>query len=193
MAWNSKSLEPDIVDGHMLVHPGRGDPRKQESGSFFFALSDTSLSGWGNYRNCQGLKNTSLVSHNLYILRWGHSHFCRLVSTLNQQLRPRPSRPSGPSRSSRSSRPSRPSRSSRSSRTKLNCDHLLILGRLPHSISSFHLQKKSIFPDCFIFPIWCPWFKIVLNQRGWDKYSTLIFSRTLRCQLWSITCHKNKS
>ena len=46
MEWNAKSLEPDIVDRHMLVHPGRGDPRKQESSSFFFALNDTSLSGW---------------------------------------------------------------------------------------------------------------------------------------------------
>ena len=46
MEWNEKSLEPDIVDGHMLVHPGGGDPRKKESSSFFFALSDTSLSGW---------------------------------------------------------------------------------------------------------------------------------------------------
>ena len=152
--------------------------REKRRAAVFSSLSATlpCPGGWSNYRTCQGLKNTSWVSHNLYISRWGHSHFCRLVSTLTQQLRPRPPR------SSRSSRSSRPSRSSRSSWTKLNCDHLLILGRLPHSISSFHLQKKSIFPYCFICSIWCPWFKIVPNQRGWDKYLTLIFS-------W----HKNKS
>ena len=146
--------------------------REKRRAAVFSSLSATlpCPGGWSNYRTCQGLKNTSWVSHNLS--RWGHSHFCRLVNTLTQQLRPR---------SSRSSRSSRPSRSSRSSWTKLNCDHLLILGRLPHSISSFHLQKKSIFPDCFICPIWCPWFKIVPNQQGWDKYLTLIFS-----------CHKNK-
>ena len=68
MKWNAKSLEPDIVDGHMLVHPGRGDPRKQESSSFFFALSDTSLSGRSNYRTCQGLKKFFLgISQSIYI------------------------------------------------------------------------------------------------------------------------------
>ena len=56
MEWNAKSIEPDIMDGHMLVHPGRGDPRKKKSGSFFFALNDTSLSGWSDFPGCQGLK-----------------------------------------------------------------------------------------------------------------------------------------
>ena len=35
--------QPDVVNGDMLVHPGRGDPREEEGGRLFFALNSAPL------------------------------------------------------------------------------------------------------------------------------------------------------
>ena len=63
------------MDGHMLIHPGRGDPRKKEGGSFFFTLCTAPLRY--THDNPPIWKGVILNSH----------YFCRLVG-IRKQLRP---------------------------------------------------------------------------------------------------------
>ena len=68
------------MNGHMLVHPGRGDPGEEKGGRLLLTLNGASLDEEDASFACKGFFLKSLEN--------SQRHFCRLASTLVQWLRP---------------------------------------------------------------------------------------------------------
>ena len=68
------------MNGHMLVHPGRGDPGEEEGGRLLLTLNGAPLDEEDALFACKGFL--------LKVLKNSQRHFCRLASTLVQWLRP---------------------------------------------------------------------------------------------------------